>query len=179
MRAEDVLSFWYEETDHALWFRKDEAFDARIRERFGPLHAEAVAGELWKWRKTPRGRLAEILVLDQFSRNLYRDDSRAFAADGMALVLAQEAVALKDDHELTQEERWFLYLPMMHSESRCIHEWAEALFVDLGLEEVLRFERAHRAIIERFGRYPHRNAVLGRKSTLEEQEFLKQEGSSF
>ena len=118
-------------------------------------------------------------MLDQFSRNLHRGDGRAFANDAMALALAQEAVAAGADQGLTTDERGFLYMPYMHSESRAIHEVAVGLFTDLGLESNLDFELRHKEIIDRFGRYPHRNEVLGRESTPEEIEFLKQPGSSF
>ncbi|MGR4069018.1 DUF924 family protein [Billgrantia sp. C5P2] len=174
-----VIAFWFEELEPAQWFRKDIELDGMIRERFGALHAAAAAGELWPWRDTPQGRLAEILVLDQFSRNLYRDDPRAFAQDPMALVLAQEAVAQGHDRELDVLWRSFLYMPYMHSESLAIHDEALRLFDQPGLEDNLRFEHLHRDILLRFGRYPHRNAILGRESSEEELAFLEQPGSSF
>ncbi|MGH8403794.1 MAG: DUF924 family protein, partial [Gammaproteobacteria bacterium] len=160
-------------------FEKDDAFDALIHERFSETHRAAVQGELYEWRATPEGRLAEVIVLDQFSRNLFRDSARAFACDGMALVLAQEAVRAGADQALEPARRVFLYMPYMHSESRAIHVVAERLFRQLGIAENLKFELAHKAIIERFGRFPHRNAVLGRESTPEEREFLSQPGSAF
>lgn len=174
-----VIAFWYDELEPAQWFRKDTELDGAIRERFGALHAAASAGELWQWRDTAQGRLAEILVLDQFSRNLYRDDPRAFAQDPMALVLAQEAVAQGCNRELEVDRRRFLYMPYMHSESLAIHDEALRLFDQPGLEDNLRFEHLHRDILLRFGRYPHRNAILGRQSTAEEIGFLEQPGSSF
>lgn len=174
-----LLHFWFTEIDRALWFRKDAAFDALLAERFGALHAQASAGELSGWRDTPHGRLAEIIVLDQFSRNLFRDSPRAFAQDGMALVLAQEAVRNGADAVLTAQERAFLYMPYMHSESADVHETAVELFTQLGIPNNLDFELRHKAIIDRFGRYPHRNAVLGRASTPEEIAFLQQPGSGF
>ncbi|HEX5314636.1 MAG TPA: DUF924 family protein [Gammaproteobacteria bacterium] len=176
---QDVLQFWFEETKPEQRFRKDAAFDALIRERFAATQRAAAQGELFEWRTTPGGRLAEIIVLDQFSRNLFRDDASAFACDGMALVLAQEAVAAGADRELASERRAFLYLPYMHSESPRIHEEAMRLFAEPGLEFNFEFERKHRAIIERFGRYPHRNAALGRDSTEEEIAFLREPGSGF
>ena len=130
-------------------------------------------------RASPEGQLAEILVLDQFSRNMFRDDSRAFAQDVLALVLAQEAVRSGADQSLSPTERAFLYMPYMHSESAAIHVEAVRLFDQPGLKGNLEFEHRHKAIIDRFGRYPHRNAVLGRDSTAEEREFLKQPGSGF
>jgi uncharacterized protein (DUF924 family) len=175
----DVLRFWFEEIEPARWWKVDPAFDDLVRARFGTLLERAVAGELHDWRATPAGRLAEILVLDQFSRNIHRGTPRAFAADPMALALAQEAVAGGHDRELPPERRLFLYLPYMHSESPRIHEIAVPLFEALGLVDNLDFERRHQAIIDRFGRYPHRNAVLGRASTTEELQFLGEPGSSF
>ncbi|MCE8015862.1 DUF924 domain-containing protein [Halomonas sp. MCCC 1A17488] len=174
-----VIAFWFEELEPAQWFRKDAGLDGTIRDRFAALHDAAAAGELWQWRDTPRGRLAEILVLDQFSRNLFRDDSRAFAQDAMALVLAQEAVAQGCDRELEVGWRRFFYMPYMHSESLAIHGEALRLFDQPGLEDNLRYEHLHRDILLRFGRYPHRNAILGRESSEEELAFLEQPGSSF
>ena len=176
---EEVLSFWFEENGPEQWWRSDPQFDAAIRSRFGALHDEAVQGELHGWRDTPEGRLAELVVLDQFSRNLYRDDPRAFAADGMALTLAQEAVRIGADQAVPPVQRQFFYMPYQHSESRRIHRAAVPLFESLDVPESLDFERRHKAIIDRFGRYPHRNLVLGRSSTEEEIAFLREPGSSF
>ncbi len=177
--AETVLRFWFDELEPAQWFRKDPALDAAIGERFGALLEAAGRGELWAWRETPRGRLAEVIVLDQFSRNIHRDSPLAFARDPLALVLAQEAVASGGDRALEVMQRAFLYMPWMHSESLAIHEVALELFDQPGLEEQLRYEHRHRDILLRFGRYPHRNAILGRPSTPEELAFLEQPGSSF
>jgi uncharacterized protein (DUF924 family) len=174
-----ILSFWFEELMPADWWRADPLLDARIGARFGSVHEAAVAGELFEWRATPGGRLAEIIVLDQFSRNIHRGTPRAFAADPMALALAQEAVAAGIDASLPTPQVAFLYLPYMHSESRRIHRLAEQLFRREGLEKNHESELRHRAIIERFGRYPHRNAILGRTSTDEEQVFLAQPNSGF
>lgn len=174
-----IISFWFEEIDRKLWWAKDISFDQALRERFGRVHDGAAKGELFGWRDSPAGRLAEVIVLDQFSRNIYRDDPRSFAFDGMALVLAQEAVRLGADTELEARKRAFLYMPYMHSESLLIHQQAETLFAAPGLEGNLEFERKHRAIVERFGRYPHRNAMLGRTSSPAELAFLKEPGSSF
>ncbi len=176
---EVVLRFWFEETTPQQHFRKDAAFDALIRERFGDLQRAASRGELFGWRDTPGGRLAEILVLDQLSRNIFRDSAEAFASDAVALVLAQEAVRCGADAALPPERRAFLYMPYMHSESRRVHAVAATLFESLGIAENLKYELAHKAIIDRFGRYPHRNAVLGRESTDEERAFLQEPGSSF
>ena len=179
MHADDVLSFWFEEIEPASWFKKDAAFDRRIAERFGALHGKAITGELFAWRARPAGRLAEIIVLDQFSRNIHRDTPAAFASDGMALVLAQEAVAARADCALDATQRAFLYMPYMHSESLLVHDEALALYSQPGLEKNLDFELRHRAIIERFGRYPHRNDILGRRTTAAEQAFLAEPGSGF
>lgn len=176
---QDILQFWFEDTAPAQWWRVDPAFDRLIAERFSALHARAVQAELFAWRATPGGRLAEVIVLDQFSRNIHRGTPQAFAVDPMALVLAQEAVALGADQTLSPVQRSFLYLPYMHSESRAIHAVSEALYVALGLDNNLDFARRHRAIIDRFGRYPHRNAILQRASTAEELVFLQQPGSAF
>ncbi|SNS51736.1 Uncharacterized conserved protein, DUF924 family [Noviherbaspirillum humi] len=176
---EAVLKFWFEETSPKSWWSADPAFDALLRQRFLPLLDQARQGELFGWRATPRGRLAEIIVLDQFSRNIHRDTPAAFAQDAMALALAQEAVAHGALQALADIERAFLLMPYMHSESRKIHQLAEGLFREFAPEDNLRFELMHKAIVDRFGRYPHRNDILGRPSTEEEIAFLKQPGSRF
>ena len=176
---QSVLHFWFQEIAPAQWWKVDTAFDQLIVERFSELHGHATRAELFEWRNEPAGRLAEIIVLDQFSRNMYRGDRRAFAADTMALALAQEAVASKADLTLSPEQRVFLYMPYMHSESRMIHEVAARLFKENGPEGNYEFELRHKAIIDRFGRYPHRNAILGRQSTEDELSFLAEPGSSF
>lgn len=174
-----ILEFWFEELRPASWWAKSAKLDEDIRRRFGDLHRQAARGELWHWRGSAEGRLAEIIILDQFSRNLYRDRPEAFAQDGMALVLAQEAISLGLDEELPVVQRAFLYMPFMHSESLMIHDRAVRLFDVPGMDSSLDYEHRHRDIILRFGRYPHRNAILGRASTEEEQQFLRQPGSSF
>ena len=177
--AAQVLQFWFEESTPQQWFAVDAVFDALVTERFGAVLRAAARCELADWRSTAQGRLAEIIVLDQFSRNVYRGTAQAFAQDALALALAQEAIAAGHDQALSVLQRGFLYLPFMHSESALIHVQAEKLFALPGLEDNYRFELLHKAIIERFGRYPHRNAALGRTSTPEELEFLQQPGSSF
>lgn len=174
-----VLDFWFKEISPQQWWTKDNEFDSILKQKFSPLHAAAARGELWSWRTLAEGRLAEVLVLDQFSRNIYRDLPESFAFDGIALVLAQEAISRREDQKLSVEHRRFLYMPFMHSESSPIHEEAVRLFSQPGLEDNLDFEIRHKKIIDRFGRYPHRNRILGRKSTPEEIEFLTQPGSSF
>lgn len=140
---------------------------------------QATQGELFAWRETAQGRLAEIILLDQFSRNIYRDTPAAFAQDPIAVVLAQEAIAAEAHLQLEKPQVGFLLMPFMHSESAAIHAWAEPLFRKLGTPDTHDFELRHKAIIDRFGRYPHRNTILGRESTAEELEFLRQPGSSF
>ena len=180
MQAEKVLSFWFEEIEPKQWWVKDPEFDNRIRETFSETHQAAVAGELFSWRKTPEGRLAEVIVLDQFSRNMFREDPRAWQYDGISLILSQEAIACGDDQKLSDHKQLaFLYMPFMHSESRLIHEESIRLFSQPGLEMNLDFAHKHKVIIDRFGRYPHRNADLGRESTAEELEFLQRSNSSF
>ncbi|MFA7665344.1 MAG: DUF924 family protein [Burkholderiaceae bacterium] len=178
-QAAEVLSFWFEQLEPAQWWLKDPALDARIAERFASLLQRARRCELHDWRTSPRGRLAEVIVLDQFPRNIHRDTPLAFASDALALALAQEAVARGDDQALTQIERIFLYLPYMHSESALIQQRSVELYAANGLADNLDFAERHKVIIDRFGRYPHRNATLGRPSTDEEQAFLREPGSSF
>lgn len=176
MKPHDILNFWFEELEPKQWWVKDLALDEMIKERFEGVHRQAMAGELYTWRESPEGRLAEIIVLDQFSRNMYRDQPGSFASDPLALCLAQTAVAVGDDLKLNDQQKPFLYMPYMHSESLTIHDEAMRLFKDL---PNLDFEIKHRDIIVKFGRYPHRNDILGRESTAEEIKFLTQPGSSF
>lgn len=176
---EDVLDFWFKELEPKQWWVVDPTLDAKIVERFGALLARAARGELYGWRDTPRGRLAEVIVLDQFSRNIHRNTPAAFSQDPMALALSQEAIASGVLGHLEPVERSFLLMPFMHSESAAIHIEAERLFKEWALPSNHEFELRHKAIIDRFGRYPHRNAMLGRESTPEETEFLQQPGSSF
>lgn len=176
---DDIIHFWFTEISPKAWFDKDTAFDALIKQRFESLLTQAKQGELYHWRTTPQGRLAEILILDQFSRNIYRDTPQAFAADAMALTLAQEAVAAQVDQQLNVSYVPFLYMPYMHSESRAIHEVALILFSREAAATNLPFELRHKAIIDQFGRYPHRNHILGRQSTPDEIAFLQQPGSHF
>jgi len=174
-----IINFWFKEIDSAMWWKKDDGFDALLVERFNEVHARARRCELFEWRKDPMGRLAEIIVLDQFSRNMFRDSALAFATDPLSLALAQEAISVGANEPLNPIEKSFLYMPFMHSESLAIHEVAVQLFSEEGLESNLDFEFKHKRIIEKFGRYPHRNKLLGRQSTAEEIEFLTTPGSSF
>lgn len=179
MNYDDVLSFWFKDIEPSKWWVKDLEFDTLIKNKFLTLHEQANNCELFEWRHSAKGRLAEIIVLDQFSRNIFRDSPKAFLSDKLALVLSQEAISLGKHHELNQTERSFMYMPYMHSESLKIHDIAVELYKNNGIESNLQFEVKHRDIIEKFGRYPHRNSILHRKSTDEEIEFLKQAGSSF
>ena len=169
---EEVLNFWFLECESVDWFKKSEEFDATIRTRFLETYEAVVSGKTSQWRQNAKGRLAEIIVLDQFSRNMFRDDAKAFAADVLAVELAKEA--LPDWDEFSIQERSFVVMPFMHSESLEVHEWAAKWFDKPGLERRKKYELLHREIIERFGRYPHRNHVLGRTSTPEEESFLKE-----
>jgi uncharacterized protein (DUF924 family) len=175
----EILRFWFEEIDQSQWWAKDDDFDKLIIERFSEVHAKATRCELFEWRVNAKGRLAEIIVLDQFSRNMFRGSPLAFANDSLALALSQEAISAKADKVLSPIERSFLYMPFMHSESLKIHEVAMDLYQKNGIQNNLDFELKHKQIIEKFDRYPHRNSILGRESTEEEIEFLKQPGSGF
>lgn len=174
-----VLKFWFDELEPKQWWLKDEDLDQQIIERFSEVHRQASRCELFPWRTEPQGRLAEIIVLDQFSRNMFRGSAQAFAYDSLALALAQEAVSSGADTHLRQAEKNFLYMPYMHSESLRIHDIAMDLFRKNGAKASFEYEVKHRDIIVKFGRYPHRNKILGRESTPEEIAFLSQPGSSF
>lgn len=179
MSYQEVIDFWFKELEPKQWWVKDDTFDQLIRARFSKVLQEAAVGECWQWRSCAAGRLAEVIVLDQFSRNIYRNKPQSFAQDALALVLAQEAVRAGADQALSMQEKCFLYMPYMHSESLFIHDQAVLLFDQPGLENNYEFELKHKVIIERFGRYPHRNSILGRASTPEEKEFLLQPNSGF
>jgi uncharacterized protein (DUF924 family) len=174
---EEVLSFWFVEHGKDDWFGGKPEFDAVLAERFGETHARLSMGEGFGWRLTAAGRLAEIIVLDQFSRQLHRGTPLAFAQDGMALVLAQEAVAQELDRGLSPEQCMFLYMPYMHSESVLVHQQAAPLFASLGLDYCLEAEKGHLALLHRFGRYPKRNTVLGRGSSPEELAYIAESGT--
>lgn len=191
----EVLQFWFgTDSDNPLanagmWWKKDPGLDAEIQRRFGALVEKGRSGGLFDWTQTPRGTLALVIVLDQFPRNIFRDSPEAFASDDTALKLSLAAQDGGFDAALTAVERWFLYMPMMHSEDIAIQERAVAAFARLRdsappqLREALGsahdFAVRHRDIVARFGRFPHRNAVLGRPSTPEEEAFLELPGSSF
>jgi uncharacterized protein (DUF924 family) len=182
----DVLALWFgapPHTERGEWFRKDAAFDAAIRERFGDALARGLAGAFGEWCGEPRGALARVVLLDQFTRNAFRDTPRAFAGDARALATADDAIRRSFDASLDRYERWFLYIPYEHSEDLAMQRRALELFGalarDEGLDGPLRYAKRHAEIIERFGRFPHRNSILGRESTPEEIAFLREPGSSF
>jgi uncharacterized protein (DUF924 family) len=182
---QDILDFWFGPPPHAerdVWFRKDSAFDAAIRERFGAAIETALGGGYRDWVATPHGALARVVLLDQFTRNVFRETARAFAGDADARATAQRAVDDRHDRALDPYERWFLYMPFVHAEDRAAQERSIALFSRLaedGLVSPLQWAERHAAIVRRFGRFPHRNAVLGRQSTPEELAFLAEPGSRF
>lgn len=193
---DDVIRFWLGEpgapplASADRWFKKDEVLDREIKERFEPVLERGVRGELASWETTPRGRLALVLVYDQLSRNMYRGTASAFAQDELARAVAMKALDAGDERSLTPIETSFLLMPFMHAEDlglqkRCVEGFAKLHdeATDEGLranfESSAKYARMHAAIIERFGRFPHRNAIVGRPSTSEEVDFLKQPGSSF
>jgi len=172
----DVIQFWFHECTVEDWFGGKAEFDARLKDRFHETFEHVARGEGWTWRTTPEGRLAEVIVLDQFSRQFHRGEPQAFAQDGMALVLAQEAVAGGHDMAVPLEWRVFFYMPYMHSESLAVHEAGRPLFEALGDEKTLQFELDHAEVVRRFGRFPKRNAALGRESTPEEAAYIAEVG---
>lgn len=176
-RAEDVLQFWFE-AHPGDWFVKRAAFDEEIRTRFLSLHESAAAGQLDAWRQSPRSCLALVIVLDQFPRNLFRDTARAFATDPLAREAARAILDRGWDRTMTESERLFAYLPFEHSESLEDQDLSCALMKDFD-PKLRDYAERHRDIIRRFGRFPHRNGLLGRESTAAEIEFLKMPGSRF
>lgn len=175
--AEDVLAFWLA-AGSERWFEDDEAFDATIRARFATTYADAAAGRLSAWENSPEGALALVIVLDQFPRNMFRNSACAYAADRLARAVAERAVARGFDRQIAMPERTFLYLPFEHSEELADQERAVALMAETGDADSLKWAELHADIIRRFGRFPHRNAVLGRPTTPEEQVFLDGGGFS-
>lgn len=173
-RAKDVLDFW-REAGPKRWFRKDPDFDAEFRRRFLAAHEAAARGELDHWTRTTHGALALLILLDQFPRNAFRGSARMFATDRLAWQQSQSALAAGFDQQIDAELRNFFYLPLMHSEDIEDQERAVALTLPLGADSH-RFAQLHRDIIKRFGRFPHRNALLGRVSTAQEEQFLAEGG---
>ena len=178
-QAGGVLRFWFEELEPKQWWKKDPELDDLILSRYGKLQRRAVAVELHSWRNSAKGRLAEIILLDQFSRNIFRNTPLAYVSDPLALGLAQEAISTNADKSLEPQEQTFLYIPFMHSESIEIQNLSIRLFQSLGLKANLDSAFRHWEVIKTFGRFPHRNCIVGRVSTKKEETFLKQPGSSF
>ena len=174
----DVLRFWFDELDARDWFVRSDAVDARVRQRFLSVHGEITADAGVPLASPPRTLLAAVLVLDQFSRNLYRDDPRAFDADAAARKLARSIVAQGFDRTLTPPERLFVYLPFEHSEDIDDQALAVQLIEPLGNESWTHYALAHQAAIARFGRFPYRNAALGRASTVDEVAYLNESTTS-
>lgn len=185
MQPGDVLDFWFGPAPLAsrdVWFRKDAAFDAEVQTRFGALIEQALEGGIDRWALQPTGALAAIVVLDQFTRNAFRGTPRAFAGDARALALARRLTYRGGDRALPPLQRWFVYMPFEHAEDLVDQYESVRLFralAEAGLADPLAWAEKHLDVVRRFGRFPHRNAVLGRASTPEELEFLAQPGSSF
>ena len=184
--AEEILAFWFGPTPHVardIWFRKDDAFDREIRERFGAALAAGIAGAFGEWCTTAHGSLARVVLLDQLPRNAFRGTAEQFAGDPGALATANDALERGFDRALDAHERSFLYMPFEHSERLDMQDRAVERFTELaaetGVDAPLAWAHKHRDIIRRFGRFPHRNAVLGRESTAAELAFLEQPGSRF
>jgi uncharacterized protein (DUF924 family) len=176
MSWKDVIKFWFEEVEPKQKWKKDAEFDALIRDRFEKIFWEVVRGEHKEWRSEPEGRLAEIIVLDQFARNMFRDTPDAFKYDDMALELARAAVRVHADKELDDRKREALYMPYMHSESSDAHEEGVVLFGSIKDSGIMKYMENHKKIIDEFGRYPHRNKILGRESTEAEIKHIKEYG---
>ena len=180
-RAEQVLTFWFLELDSRRWFDSTAETDAVIAERFASLLAEASAAKLDSWSDSPRGLLALVIVLDQFSRTIHRDEAGAFATDRQAQELVAKALERGDDAALTISERQFLYMPLMHAEDLDLQKLGVAKFGELvsAAEDVVRFAEMHRDIVARFGHFPHRNTALDRASTGAERDYLAEHGNPF
>jgi len=189
MQYQDVLEFWFapQEPDvfqyRPQWFVKNKNFDDEIRSKFLSLHQELRNGRHQYWLDHAEGVLATVVVLDQFSRNMFRDQPESFAGDAQALHLTKKAILDETDLKLHPVQRWFLYLPLEHSENIRDQDISVEIFADLQAlipgSNILEYAERHHDVIARFGRFPHRNRILGRESTPEEIEFLKQPGSSF
>lgn len=179
MNYQEIIDFWFRELKAEDWFFKSDALDLLMTERYIALHSSVLAGEHSAWRQEPLGRLAEIIVIDQFSRNIYRDDPKSFIYDPLALVLAQETIRGDYHKDFSPTLKQFLYMPFMHSESKVIHATAMLLFSEPGLEENFEHELKHKEVIDRFGRYPHRNKILGRVNTPDEEQYLMSNSTLF
>ena len=175
----EILHYWFETLKPDDWWNGSKKVDDEISDCFGDAVMAAFLGELYRWRETPEGRLAEIICLDQFPRNIYRGTARAFAGDGLALILAQEAVLAGHDKKFEVPQRLFFLMPFMHSESLEIHSWAKSLFETAGLQENLKYLLEHTDVIRKYGRYPSRNEALNRHSTPAEIAYLKKNGKTW
>lgn len=170
--VDDVLRFWFEELKPVAWFRKDKRVDDQIRERFMPLYGQVRDMRLQDFA-SPRASLAAVIALDQFPRNMFRGSPQAFATDSLALAISQHAIASGFDRQLSETQRTFLYMPFQHSEDATMQARSVELFATLADKGGLDYAQQHRAIVDRFGRFPHRNEILGRASTEEELQFLR------
>ena len=178
VKPQDIINFWFVEHGPKDWFSFNAEFDAVITSKFSQIHAKAMAGELFEWRSTPMGRLAEIIILDQFTRQMFRKTPKAFSADAIALILAQEMVVGNHDEDLNNQEKNFAYMPFMHSESILMHDYALPLFKNIS-DQTFEFALEHRQLIVEFGRYPYRNATFGRANTTAEDAYLVKKNSSY
>ena len=179
LTKEDIINFWFEEISPEQWFKKDKKFDAMLLERAGTTVIKALNGQLDRWSKTSTGSVSLVILLDQFTRNIFRDTPKAFSGDEMALVLSQKSINSKWFSELSMMYKQFLLMPMMHSEDISIQEKSLPLFKQHTNKRTYEFAVKHRDIIAKFGRFPHRNQIINRPSTEEELIFLNQSGSSF
>lgn len=178
--AQMLLTYWFDELDDEAWWKPSSAVDAEIRKLFYGLYEDVVRnGVPLDWLTTPTGRLAAIIVLDQLPRNLHRGDARAFASDDLALAIAKRSIESGDEAGLDERQRIFLYMPFQHSEDKAVQVRSVELFAAMGNEKNSRFAQSHKDVIDRFGRFPHRNKVLGRVSTPEEIEFLENEAPAW
>ncbi len=177
--SNEVLNFWFSEGVKPLWFKKSDEFDREIKQRFINIYQLAQTGALASWRDRSEDLLALIIIFDQFPRNMFRHTAQTFATDALALDLAKYALSNNYPQDLAAEQQAFLYMPLMHSENKLDQALSVELFQALGTEDYLKFAIKHQEIINRFGRFPHRNKILGRESTTDEREFLNQPGSNF
>lgn len=176
---QEIIDFWFDPNHMLLHFDENETFDEKIRRNFLSTWKAASEGLLYYWREDIKGRLAEIIVLDQFSRNLWRNDIKTYTQDKMAIVLAQEAISHPDYDSLSVDEKKYILLPFMHSESLNLHDWALKYYEELGDDSLLYYEIKHREVLEQFGRYPYQNKDLGRESTPEELKILEEKKDGF
>ncbi len=178
-KYQEILNFWFDENNKSMWFKKDIVFDKKIIDKFENLYKQASNGELSSWLDTPESSLALIILLDQFPRNMFRNSPKAFASDNLALTYAKLVIKKNYDKKISSDKLAFLYMPFMHSEKLADQNQSVALFGKTGLTKNLEYAKEHREIIVRFGRFPHRNAILQRKTTDEEDKFLKEEHSGY